>query len=324
MSSKKLLALICTVFAIVSAIFIALSVMSKLQVESPQAAAQPDFEYTVQGVVDYDSLAAPLAALKTNKQKTATYPDGILDKFKDAYAINSDLKGWLKIPGTEIDTAVVVADDNDFYLKRDFYKVRTTSNDLNYGILYLDYRVMHNSLSKNTVIYGHTTDKPAGYLGSTFRQLHEYKKLDFYIAHPIIEYSTLFADYKFKVCAVFLTNAKPADDNGYVFNYIYPHMSDTNMTGYIEQVKQRMLFETGVSLEETDKIITLSTCIYDYGSINTRLVVVGRLLHEGESESVDPSLVKARTDYRMPDAWCRIRGIPNPYRNSNTWKPSYE
>lgn len=318
MGSKKLLTLLCAVFAVASVAFIALSIIGIGK--APEEAPQPDFEYTVSGSVDYDSLAAPIASLKTDNQKKAQYPNGILDKLRDAYAVNSDLAGWVKIPGTEIDTAVVVSRDNDFYLKRDFYKVSTAAND---GVPFLDYRIQRDGLSKNTVVYGHTSSRPQGELAS-FRQLHEYKNPDFFVAHPIVEYSTLYADYKFKVCAVFLTNAKSADDNGYVFNYIYPHMSNSNMTGYIEQVNQRMLFETGVSLEETDTIITLSTCAYDYGSINTRLVVVGRLLRNGESEAVDPTLVKARTDYRMPDAWCQRQGIANPYRNSNTWKPSYE
>ena len=100
-------------------------------------------------------------------------------------------------------------------------------------------------------------------------------------------------------------------------------MSDNNMVGYIEQVKQRALYETGVSLEPTDKIITLSTCIYDYGkSIDTRFVVVARLLHEGESEEIDASLVKDNPDYRRPQVWYNSKGKTNPYKNTAKWQPS--
>ena len=115
----------------------------------------------------------------------------------------------------------------------------------------------------------------------------------------------------------------PNDDNGYFFNYIYPDMSENNMVGYIKQVKQRMLYDTGVSLEPTDKVITLSTCIYDYGkSVDTRLVVVGRLLHEGESESIDPTLVKDNPDYRRPQVWYSRNGQQNPYKDTEKWQPS--
>lgn len=321
MDSKKLLIAICAVLAVVTVSFGVLTGVNMLN-SKETAVIEPEHEFSVEGQVDYDCLAAPLAAIMTDNQRQAQYPDGILEKLKNAYAVNDDLIGWLSIPGSEIDTAVTVSDDNNYYLKRDFYEVYTTSDDVNYGNLYLDYRSYSNTLSKNTVIYGHTTDKPAGYLGQAFRELHNYKDKNYLAAHPIIEYSTLYGSYKFKVCAVFRTNAKAADDNGYVFNYIYPHMSDSNMVGYIEQVQQRNLFDTGVSLEPTDKIITLSTCVYDYGKINTRLVIVGRLLHEGESEAIDVAAVRERADYRMPDAWCVSRGISNPYKNSNGWKPS--
>ena len=102
-------------------------------------------------------------------------------------------------------------------------------------------------------------------------------------------------------------------------------MSDSNMVGYIDQVNQRKLYETGVSLEPTDKVITLSTCIYDYGKdIDTRLVVVGRLLHDGEDESVNPSLVKDNPDYRRPQRWYNNKGKTNPYKNAEKWTPSAE
>ena len=124
---------------------------------------------------------------------------------------------------------------------------------------------------------------------------------------------------------MFLSATQRKDDNGYLFNYIYPDMSDNNMVGYIEQVKQRMLYETGVSLEPSDKIITLSTCIYDYGkSVDTRLVVVGRLLHEGESEAIDASLVKDNPDYRRPQVWYNSKGKTNPYKDAARWEPSPE
>ena len=144
-----------------------------------------------------------------------------------------------------------------------------------------------------------------------------------FIKNPIIKYSSLYKEYTFKICAVFLSSTQTKDDNGYFFNYIYPDMSEGNMVGYIEQVKQRMLYDTGVSLEPTDKVITLSTCIYDYGkNVDTRLVVVGRLLHEGESESIDASLVKDNPDYRRPQVWYNRYGKTNHYKNAEKWQPS--
>lgn len=326
MNSKKLAAILCPIFAVVSAILIALSVMNftkkpDVEVQLNEKAA----EIVMNAEAVTDALAKTLSTVVSNDVKAQqTFPEGIREEFKQAYAVNNNLVGWLSIPGTEMDTAVLQGDDNNYYLKRDFYE-RYTSETIatNYGNIYLDYRCSNTEISKNTVIHGHTTGKSDGIPKQSFRSLYDFRDKNHFIKNPIIRYSTLYKDYTFKICAVFLSSTQTKDDNGYFFNYIYPDMSEGNMVGYIEQVKQRMLYETGVSLEPTDKVITLSTCIYDYGkNVDTRLVVVGRLLHEGESESIDPSFVKDNPDYRRPQVWYNRNGKQNPYKNAEKWQPS--
>ena len=272
-------------------------------------------------------LSEKLASLSPNNMKGVKYPEGILPSLKQAYAVNKNLAGWLTIPGTEVDTAVLQAEDNDRYLYYDFYETRTweTTGRL-YGSLFLDYRCDGSGgLSKNMVIHGHTTGKSDNVPKQAFRSLYDYRNPDHFKKNPLIKYSTLTGEYTYKICAVFYSAVNPADDAGYFFNYIYPDMSDRNMVGYIAQVKERALYETGVSLEPTDSVITLSTCIYDLGkSVDTRLVVLGRLLHEGEDESIDTSLVKNNPDYRRPQVWYTRNGKTNPYANSTRWEPSAE
>lgn len=325
--SKKIPAILCAVFAAVSVLLIVLSVMNftkKTDGEDTVIDEKTAGLVLAQGV-EADAPAAALNAVISNDMKAQTeYPEGILEELKQAYSINNNLVGWLSLPGTELDTAVLQSDDNSYYLKKDFYEKTTyeTSSD-NYGNIYLDYRCVTEGLSKNMVIHGHTTGRASGVPKQAFRSLYDYRDMEYFIENPIIKYSTLTEEYTYKICAVFLSTTQKKDDNGYMFNYIYPDMSDNNMVGYIEQVNQRKLYETGVSLEPTDKIITLSTCIYDYGkSVDTRLVVVGRLLHEGESESIDASLVKDNPDYRRPQVWYNSKGKTNPYKNSTDWQPS--
>ena len=326
MDSKKITLILCPIFAALTVIFTALAIINfvkepEMQVQIETKAA----EYVMSGEVDFDAPAKKLDGIVSNNMKAqVSYPEGILEELKQAYSINNNLVGWLSIPGTEIDTAVLQSGDNSKYLKKDFYERNTTNTtSTNYGNLYLDYRCIDSGISKNTVIHGHTTGKADGIPKQAFRSLYDYRKMQTFIESPIIRYSTLTEEYTYKICAVFLSTTEPSADNGYFFNYIYPDMSDSNMVGYIEQVKQRMLYDTGVSLEPTDKIITLSTCIYDYGkSVDTRLVVVGRLLHEGESTAVDASLVKDNPDYRRPQVWYSRNGKTNPYKNAEKWQPS--
>lgn len=330
MKSNKILAILSAVFGIVAVVFGVLTVMNftgKTQSTTETQEQQKAAEFVLSGDVEYDSLSTSLSGIISNDMKgDVQYPDGILEKFKAPYAINKELIGWISIPGTELDTAVTQCGNNDKYIKYDYYNQYTTdTTGYNYGNLFLDYRCSQTELSKNMIIHGHTTGRVSGVPKQVFRSLYDYKDMNHFIKNPIIKYSTLYGDYTYKICAVFLSTTQPSADNGYFFNYIYPDMSDSNMVGYIEQVKQRMLYETGVSLEPTDKVLTLSTCIYDYGaSVDTRLVVVARLLHEGESEEIDTSLVKDNPDYRRPQIWYNQKGKSNPYKGSPRWEPSPE
>lgn len=328
MSSKKMTAVFCTLLAVASVIMFVLSAYNftkekDIQIQINGKAA----EFFMNAETVTNALAKNLSAVVSNDMKSQeSYPDGIREELKQTYSINNNLVGWLSIPGTEMDTAVLQGDNNEYYLKRDFYERYTTeTTNTNYGNIYLDYRCNDSDISKNTVIHGHTTGKSDGIPKQSFRSLYDYRDKNHFIENPIIKYSTLYKEYTFKICAVFLSSTQTKDDNGYFFNYIYPDMSEANMVGYIDQVKQRMLYDTGVSLEPTDKIITLSTCIYDYGkSVDTRLVVVGRLLHEGEGENIDPALVKDNPDYRRPQVWYNSKGMNNPYKNAEKWQPSAE
>lgn len=325
MKSGKIYAALCAAFAVLSALLIALTVMNLTKKPDPQSEAQSAAANMIVGKDTVsDAAGDTVRGVIENNYKSVSFPDGILESMKTLYALNSDVAGYISIPGTEMSTPVMISDNNDYYLKRDFYK-RLTSDltDCNYGNIFLDYRCTPDYLSKNMIIYGHTTGKSTGVPKQAFRSLYDYKNKQHFIDCPIIKYNTLYEEYTYKICAVFLSTTEGSADGGYVFNYIYPDMSDGNMVGYIEQVKQRMLYETGVTLEPTDSVITLSTCIYDYGkSVDTRLVVVGRLLHEGESESIDASLVKDNPNYRRPQVWYNSNGKENPYKNSRSWQPS--
>lgn len=68
-------------------------------------------------------------------------------------SINPDVIGWVTVPGTNIDYAIVQAqkDNPQFYLNHDVY-----GNFNIYGCPYLDYRCAEKGLlSLNSVIYGH-------------------------------------------------------------------------------------------------------------------------------------------------------------------------
>lgn len=230
-------------------------------------------------------------------------------KYSYLYAVNQDLVGWIKIENTNLDVQVVQAEDNDFYLRRNFYKESSR-----YGCPYMDYRNNGRYLDTNTVIYGHhMTD------GLMFSNLDEYKSLEGYKKSPIIQFDTLYDTYYFKVFAAFITNAHPEEDNGYVFNFTINNFgTDRRYNQFIKEVQKRSLINTGVTVNSDDKIITLVTCTYDFRE--ARLVVMGRLVRPGEDLTVDTSGASLNTSPKYPQAWYDENGVDNPYNSDEKWE----
>ena len=74
-------------------------------------------------VIDDDSSENTPVDINLDKsyEKGAKGADGILLKFSKLLEINSDIRGWLKVPGTNIDYPVMQSTGNsEFYLKHDF------------------------------------------------------------------------------------------------------------------------------------------------------------------------------------------------------------
>lgn len=264
---------------------------------------------------DVESLEEQWAAVK-KKYPNINFPDGMNIRFAELYAANQDLVGWIHIDNTNIDAAVVHKpsdkdSDNDFYLRRNFYK-----KDNKYGCLFLDKYNTGNTLDRNNTIYGHNMMD-----GLSFAQLEKYYTVSGYKESPFIEYSTLFGDYKFKVFAAFVTNGLSTGDNGYLFNYPTVFFeSDEKFESFIDNIKQRSLFSTGVDVNKDDKLLILSTCSYEIEQNQMgRLAVVARLVRDGESETVDTSKATKNENPRYPQIWYDEHNMKNPYYDAEKW-----
>ncbi|MCH5190956.1 MAG: class B sortase [Oscillospiraceae bacterium] len=235
-------------------------------------------------------------------------PEGMNLKYAYLYAMNQDLAGWLKIGNTNLDVQVVQSKDNDFYLRRDFYKKSSR-----YGCPYLDYRNNAKDLDDNTVIYGH--HMPDGLM---FSNLDRYKTLEGYKEAPVIEFNTLYDTYYFKVFAAFVTNAQTDEDDGYIFNFTVTDFStEEKFISFIEEVRLRSIINTDITVQPDDRLITLVTCTYDFNE--ARLVVMGRMVRENEDLSVDTGTVSLNPSPRYPQAWYDAKGLENPYIDTEKW-----
>lgn len=198
--------------------------------------------------------------------------------------INSDVKAWLKVPGTNINYPVLQSAsgyDAHYYLDKNIY--RQTSRD---GVIYAGstakFGTGSDGLSKNTVMFGHnwTNYSAAPRIGNAsdvmFAQLTAYHYLNFAKAYPYMWFSTESAEMTWVVFAAFYTDVS--------FNYIDPNPTDTAFASVISGAKARSRHNFDVEVSTSDKIITLSTCTRAYGSSDKqRFVVMARLLRSGET-----------------------------------------
>ena len=216
-------------------------------------------------------------------------PEDILENFHVLYMQNPDIIGWISIKKNNgqafIDYPVVQSSDNDHYLRRSFFGDYATG-----GTIFMDYRCGASIFSKNTVIYGHNMKD-----NSMFAQLLKYGSSEFYNSAPVIDYSTLYEGYKFKIFAAFYTTTE--------FNYIQVNFADRKeFLAIVSEAKARSVINTNVDVTVDDKIITLSTCAYIDGIEDARFVVMGRLLRDGESAggctaTENPEALDIRQDY---------------------------
>ena len=155
-----------------------------------------------------------------------------------------------------------------------------------------------------------------------FSDLDKYMDVEYYREHPIIEMSTLYKNYEWKIIGAMLAAVDEKYDNS-LFYYWYDNFSDANTLGFANEVAFRSYFiNPTIDIQPTDKFLTLSTCSHSMdidGMVNARFVVVARMVREGESADVDVSAAYENPNQRMPQLWYDLNGLTNPYSHYAIW-----
>ncbi len=237
------------------------------------------------------------------------FPMNLQLKYAKLYAENSDFVGYLSAEGINMSLPIVQAQDDEEYLNKNFYGKKTK-----YGCPFVTHVNNIQPLDMNTVIFGHHMNN-----GTVFGALDEYKTIEGFKKAPVITFNTLNEDYSWKVIAAFITNSEKEDDNGYIFKYYFTSLSTTERyASYLNELSQRSLYDTGVDVLPTDKILTLSTCSHEFD--DARFVVVARLVRKGESTDVDVSKASVNDNPRYPQAYYDKKNKENPYADAYRWE----
>lgn len=173
---------------------------------------------------------------------------------------NSDTVGFIKVNGTNVNYPIVQSNDNSYYLKHAFDK---TSNSA--GWVFADYRNDMVNFDKNTVIYGHSRSNQTVF-GSLKKVLNKswYGNKD----NHIIKLSTPTENTLWQIISIYTITPESY--------YIATKFSDSQFKTFIKTIKERSQINFSGTLNENDKILTLSTCEDVAGT--RRLVLHAKLI----------------------------------------------
>ena len=182
--------------------------------------------------------------------------------FPVLFEINEDVKAWLYSPDTIINYAVVQTDNNSYYLHRLVDKSYNPG-----GSLFIDYRCPDDFSGKNTIIYGHHMGD-----GSMLASIVEYRNQEYYDAHPVMYLNTPDGNYRLDVVSGFITYF---DSRA----YLYEFDSRTEFDEWFTLMRSYSDFVSDVEFGSDDRLVTLSTCTYEYD--NARYVLMAKLVPIG-------------------------------------------
>ena len=211
-------------------------------------------------------LYSDLAAVRTqNKQPEISLQSSVQQSNRNLYLENADMVGWILIEDTNIDYPVMqTPTDPNYYLKHNFEK-----NYTDYGCPFMQADCDVLCSSDNLIIYGHNMKD-----GSMFADLAKYRSKDFRQAHKTVWFDTELGSSAYEIFAVIHTTVQADDADAFPFYWFVDAASPEEFADYVSACKAQALYDTGISAQYGDKLLTLSTC--DNITDNGRWLVIGK------------------------------------------------
>jgi len=166
---------------------------------------------------------------------------------------------WIVLENTVINYPIVQGDDNAFYLTH-----LPNGQPHQMGSIFMDYRNSPDFSDKNTLIYGHNMAS-----GDMFAILKHYRSQAFFETHQTMTIMTPQGSYTLVLFAAYVMDS--------AMETVPIHFDDNlAFEAFVIEAMQRSDFYADVDVTDSDRIVTLVTCV-DAGPVSYRYVVVGRL-----------------------------------------------
>lgn len=211
-----------------------------------------------------EAATQPTAQTETTAPIEATEPQ-MIPRLAQLYAENPDIAGWITIPDTVVDYPVMFTpEDPEKYLRTNFEGKFEVA-----GLPFVDGSCSMDPESDNLIIYGHNMNN-----GTMFRTLMKYEQKNYWEEHPTITFSTLYEERTYEIIAAFYDRVYYTHENVFKFYKFIDAEDEADFAYAMENYKEKALYDTGVTAEFGDNLITLVTCAYH--TDNGRFVVVAK------------------------------------------------
>ena len=249
-----------------SALFLVGAVMSLrlIRQSGKEQRAFEDLSALVETSVPAEGNAGDPSAHAASQPDEESKESGTPSPYLPLKQQNPDFYGWLYIEGTRIDYPVMYTPESpQYYLHRAFDGTSAYS-----GVPFRAEDCFDGGM--NDLIYGHNMNN-----GTMFHDLLKYADEDFYREHPMVQFDTMEGSGRYEVLAAFYSEVYEKEEEGVFRYYQYTDLSDPeHYDEYLDRVEEVALYDTGVTAQFGDQLLTLTTC--SYHTDNGRFVLVAR------------------------------------------------
>lgn len=217
----------------------------------PETSSSPLSGSTAETDPDFGSVSS-----ETSPDLSRTIP--IWVDFDILQEEHPDIIAWIYCPNTPINYPIVQGDNNQYYVSH--------MPDGKYnaaGSIFLDFRNSGDLTDLNSLIYGHNMTNNA-----MFASLNKYKNQSYYDEHPIIWIVTREVAYRIDLIGGCVTSA---DSDAYTI-----FSTEEQLAAYLQKLPGKSTFTSAVDMETVTRIVTLSTCSYEYNA--ARYIVIGSMV----------------------------------------------
>ena len=199
----------------------------------------------------------------------------MLPKMEQLYAQNSDLVGWIYIPDTKVDYPVMYTPyDPEKYIHANFKEQYSLG-----GLPFIDANCSLDPESDNLIFYAHNMNN-----GTMFENITYYAYKNFWKEHPYIYFTTLYEERVYEVVAAFHDKVYSPTDDVFKFYQFIDAKDEADFENAMKHYKAKAEYDTGVTAEYGDRLITLVTCSYHID--DGRFVVVAKEITPEVQETV--------------------------------------